>query len=109
MAFDELSLMDGMTAEQRVLFQSHFNGVKKSGTTGVLLALFLGGIGGHHFYVGRIGLGVLYLVFVWTFIPSFVALVEAFLMGGRVDRYNARQALDIAGKVRALAPPSAAH
>jgi len=49
----------------------------KSKTTAGLLALFLGGIGAHHFYLGQTGLGILYLLFFWTFIPAIVAFFEA--------------------------------
>jgi len=42
-----------------------------------LLALFLGGFGIHRFYLGQPGLGILYLLFFWTFIPAMVAFVEA--------------------------------
>lgn len=42
----------------------------------VLLALFLGGIGAHKFYAGKIGAGVCYLLFFWTGIPAFIALIE---------------------------------
>lgn len=42
----------------------------------ILLALFLGGVGGHKFYAGKIGAGVLYLVFCWTLIPALIALIE---------------------------------
>jgi TM2 domain-containing membrane protein YozV len=49
----------------------------KSKTTAGLLALFLGGFGAHHFYLGNIGLGILYLLFFWTFIPAIVAFFEA--------------------------------
>jgi len=48
----------------------------KSKATAILLAFFLGGIGGHKFYLGQTGMGVLYLLFCWTFIPSLVALFE---------------------------------
>ena len=41
-----------------------------------LLAFFLGGFGVHRFYLGNIGLGFLYLLFCWTFIPSLVAFIE---------------------------------
>ncbi len=34
----------------------------KSKTTAILLALFLGGLGAHRFYVGKIGTGILQLV-----------------------------------------------
>ena len=42
----------------------------------VLLAFFLGGIGAHKFYSGKIGTGIVYLIFSWTFIPSIIAFVE---------------------------------
>jgi len=42
----------------------------------IVLALFLGGIGVHRFYVGQIGLGFLFLLFSWTLIPALVALVD---------------------------------
>ncbi len=41
------------------------------------LALFLGGLGVHKFYLHRPGLGILYLLFSWTLIPSIVGVVEA--------------------------------
>ena len=41
-----------------------------------LLAFFLGGFGAHKFYLGKIGQGLLYLIFCWTFIPSLVAFIE---------------------------------
>ncbi|MFN3596146.1 MAG: TM2 domain-containing protein [Rubricoccaceae bacterium] len=44
-----------------------------------LLAFFLGGFGVHKFYLGRVGQGVLYLLFFWTFIPAIVAFFEAIL------------------------------
>lgn len=51
--------------------------VGKSRTIAVLLALFLGGIGAHKFYLGNVGVGLLYLLFCWTFIPALIALFEA--------------------------------
>lgn len=41
-----------------------------------ILALLLGNFGVHRFYVGQTGLGVLYLLFSWTFVPGFVAFLE---------------------------------
>ena len=45
----------------------------------VLLALFLGGLGAHKFYLGQAGQGILYLLFFWTFIPACVAFLEAII------------------------------
>jgi len=51
-------------------------GGSKDKTTAILLALFLGSIGGHKFYLGQVGMGVVYLLFCWTFIPAVVAIIE---------------------------------
>lgn len=64
----------------------------KSTTTGTLLAVFLGGFGAHRFYLHD-NLGLFYLLFFWTFIPSIFGLVEAFFMPDRVRVYNSRQEL----------------
>lgn len=45
----------------------------------VLLAFLVGGLGIHNFYAGKIGLGILYLLFFWTFIPAFAAFVQAII------------------------------
>ena len=68
----------------------------------MLLCLFTGGVSGHHFYLGRTGLGIAYLVFCWTFIPALIAVVELFLRAGRVRSYNAEVAAEIATKLKAL-------
>ena len=47
--------------------------------TYVLLAFFLGGLGAHKFYSGKTLMGVLYLVFCWTYIPALIALVEGII------------------------------
>jgi TM2 domain-containing membrane protein YozV len=44
--------------------------------TYALLAIFLGGIGVHKFYAGQTGLGILYLLFCWTFVPEIIGLIE---------------------------------
>lgn len=45
-------------------------------TIAALLAFFVGGLGIHKFYLGETGLGVLYLIFCWTFIPTIIAFIE---------------------------------
>lgn len=99
---EPLLYTQGMTDNQKLLFMSEFNARRKDATTGVLLALFLGGLGVHHFYMGKVGLGVVYLVFCWTFIPAIIGFIEAFLMSGRVARYNDQVAIETAAKVKVL-------
>jgi TM2 domain-containing membrane protein YozV len=60
-----------------------------------LLAFFFGGFGIHKFYLGQPGMGFLYLVFCWTFIPFIAGYFEAvgyLLMSDRAFdlKYNAR-------------------
>jgi TM2 domain-containing membrane protein YozV len=99
---DDVILMKGMTDAQRSVFMSEMNKVRKDRTTALLLALFLGGLGAHHYYLGRVGLGILCTVFFWTFIPAIVALVELFFIGKRVDAYNEQKAVDTAARVKML-------
>jgi TM2 domain-containing membrane protein YozV len=48
----------------------------KNRITAALLALFLGGLGVHKFYLGQSGVGIIYLLFCWTFIPALFALID---------------------------------
>ena len=48
----------------------------KSKVAAGLLGIFLGGIGAHKFYLGRWGMGILYLLFCWTYIPSILGVIE---------------------------------
>ena len=52
---------------------------RKDKTTAALLAIFLGGLGIHKFYLGKTGQGVLYLLFCWTFIPAIVGFIEGII------------------------------
>lgn len=44
-----------------------------------LLAIFLGGLGIHKFYLGKTGWGILYLLFFWTGIPLLVGFIEGII------------------------------
>lgn len=50
---------------------------EKTKLAAALLALFLGGIGIHKFYMGSWGWGLVYLATFWTWIPALLALAEA--------------------------------
>jgi TM2 domain-containing membrane protein YozV len=52
---------------------------RKDRTTAMLLALLLGWIGAHHFYLGNLLLGIIYLIFSWTLIPAIVSIIEAIM------------------------------
>jgi len=88
----------------QVIFQQQFEAVRRDEVVGVLLALFLGCFGIHHFYVGRVGLGILYCCFFWTGIPAILGFFECFFMPGRVRMYNAMQAAGIAAALGIAIP-----
>jgi TM2 domain-containing membrane protein YozV len=54
-------------------------GAPKSRIVAGVLALLVGGIGVHKFYLGKVGLGILYILFVWTFIPAIIAFIEGII------------------------------
>lgn len=41
-----------------------------------ILAFLLGGIGVHKFYAGKVGSGILCILFCWTGIPALIAFIE---------------------------------
>ncbi len=48
----------------------------KSKGTAAVLCFFLGAIGGHKFYLGKVGIGLLYLVFCWSWIPCIISVID---------------------------------
>ena len=55
--------------------QGYSRTVKSRGVA-IALALLLGGIGAHKFYLDRPGQGIIYLLLCWTFIPAVIAFFE---------------------------------
>ncbi|EDN67474.1 TM2 [Beggiatoa sp. PS] len=55
----------------------------------LFLAFFLGGFGLHRFYLGNYFLGILYLLFSWTGISSFIAFIE-----GIVFLFTSRETIE---------------
>jgi TM2 domain-containing membrane protein YozV len=98
--YPELTMMDGMTDQQRAVFLSQYNAVRKDEIVGVVLAVLLGHFGLHRFYLGEYGWGIVYLIFCWTLIPTLLGLIEAFFMPGRVRDFNLAQASILAMHVR---------
>ena len=48
----------------------------KNKLAAALLAIFLGGLGIHKFYLRKVGMGILYLIFCWTGIPAIIGFIE---------------------------------
>jgi TM2 domain-containing membrane protein YozV len=84
------------TPNPQAMFYHEYQATRRDEIVGVLLALFLGTFGAHHFYLRRTGLGVLYCCFFWSGIPTLMGFIECFFMPGRVREFNAIQAAAIA-------------
>ncbi len=80
----------------QAIFYQQYEIVRRDEIVGILLALFLGTFGIHHFYLRRTGLGILYICFSWSGIPTILGFIECFFMPGRVREFNAVQAAGIA-------------
>lgn len=52
---------------------------KKNRVVAGVLAILLGDLGIHKFYLGKSTVGLLYLAFCWTGIPAVVGLIEGVL------------------------------
>ena len=71
--------------------QSQANGEQKSKIVAALLALFLGGFGGHDFYLGYKKQGIIKIILTITIIGSFVSYIWTLfdlikiLMNGKLD------------------------
>ncbi|MGB8258709.1 MAG: NINE protein [Terracidiphilus sp.] len=93
----------------QAIFYQHYEAVRRDEVVGILLAVFLGCFGAHHFYLRRTGLGILYCILTFTVVGAFVTgclgLIESFFMPGRVREFNAIQAAGIAAMLGIAMPP----
>ncbi|MBS1804109.1 MAG: TM2 domain-containing protein [Acidobacteria bacterium] len=88
----------------QAVFYQQYEQVRRDEVVGILLALFLGSFGIHHFYLRRTGLGILYCCFFWSGFPAILGFIECFFMPGRVREFNAIQAAGIAAALGIAIP-----
>lgn len=83
---NNLLLKKDLSAEQLALVQGEFEKKKKSKGILYLLWFFLGGIGGHRYYLGDIGRGIAMTLTLGGL--GFWALIDVFFIGGRLEEKN---------------------
>ncbi|WP_394347906.1 TM2 domain-containing protein [Halorussus salinisoli] len=59
-----------------------------------LLAILLGGVGAHKFYLDDVKMGVVYLCFSWTLVPAIVGLVEGIMYFTKSEEEFQRKYVD---------------
>lgn len=72
----EMNLMTQQRSENYNVYDEEVVKPRKDKTTAGLLAILLGGVGAHKFYLGKPGQGILYLIFCWTYMPGILGLIE---------------------------------
>ncbi len=70
--------MDENTIQSNVS-QINENWPVKSKIAAGILAILLGDIGIHKFYLGKIGQGILCILFCWTGIPALIGLIQGII------------------------------
>ena len=73
--------IDGTKAKDILLINNYHasSSSEKTKNWTLFWTFFVGAFGGHKFYLGQTGLGILYLLFCWTLIPAFIAFIELIL------------------------------
>ena len=95
---DEISRLN---KEERETFEADYKESEKSAGVYFLFCLFLGFVGGHQYYLGRVVPGIIYTLFCWTTIPFFVSIIQLFFAKKAVADYNDELSEEILLKIKA--------
>jgi TM2 domain-containing membrane protein YozV len=95
---EQMQLCENMTEQQRFFFQAQYGAVRKDRTLILVLSIFFGGLGIDRFVVGDIGMGILKLLTGGIF--GILWVIDWFLIMGRVDDVNRRNATEIAMAIK---------
>lgn len=95
---NNLSLKKNLSYEQLAIVQSELEKRKKSSVVMYLLWLFTGGIGGHRYYLGDIGIGIAMTLTLGGL--GFWALLDVFFIGRRLAKKTEILETEIIQKVK---------
>lgn len=99
---EQQMLIQDLSDQQKVLFNSQFASERKDRTLVFILSVIFGYLGVDRFMVGDIGFGVLKLL---TFGGcGLLWLIDLFLIWGRVDDFNRRKASEIVATIKITTP-----
>jgi len=92
------NMQQGLTDQQKILFQTQYNSVKKDRTIALILSILLGTLGIDRFYVGDLVMGILKLLTAGLF--GVLWVIDWFLIMGRADAYNSKKAQEILAAIK---------
>ena len=85
-----------MSDEQKLAYIMRFTKERRNPNTALLLCFFLGCVGAHQYYMGRVGKGILCTLFAWTLVPFVLSLFACRKIRADVQRYNFAKAAELA-------------
>ena len=97
---DALLIKQTFTTKELQLLDGEFNKRKKSTSTSWLLWVFLGGLGGHRYYLGKIGTAILMTITLGCF--GLWTLIDAFLLSGNIRKANEQIEMEIIEKIQTM-------
>ena len=78
-----------LPSEKREKFLRFSSSIQmKTTMVAILLLLFTGGLGGHHFYLGNTKRAWVSVFFFWTLIPAILCWIDIFFVAGQVRELN---------------------
>lgn len=95
----KLMLTKDLNPEEKDFYFRSIQAAKRDPRRAILLALFLGSFGAHHFYLGKYRVGLLYLAFCWSLFPMVLSWGECLMLRNQVKNYNRRLSRNLMEKI----------
>ena len=102
---------EGLSGDEKLQFQSQFTTRQRNTGLGIVLALLVGGLGAHKFYLKDTNAGIVYalcgtigwfLFFIPPIIIGILCIVDACQMQGSVVKFNNALAREIKEEIEVL-------
>ena len=101
---------EGLTSDEKLQFQTEFTSRQRTSGLGIVLALLLGGLGAHKFYLKDQTQGIIYalcgtigwFLIIPPIVIAILCIIDACRMSGEVIKFNNSLARDIKEELEAL-------
>ena len=101
---------EGLSSDEKLQFQSEFTARQRATGLGIILALLLGGLGAHKFYLKDQTAGIIYalcgtigwIIIIPPIAIAILSIIDSCRMGGEVTRFNNALAREIREELEAL-------